>query len=100
MVLSMRGRHVDMVKLAAENADKLALGNASMNARGDMVGPGGSVVKTHEQVAREYHANNPKGVKQVALRDIKREVFVSPADAVAAVDPKLDAKQKKRKLAE
>ena len=95
----MRGQMVDMARLAAENAGKIALGNASMNARGDIIGPRGKVVKTQEQVTREYNSTNPKAVKQVALRDIKREVFVSPAEALASanIDP---VKPKKRKLAE
>ncbi len=80
---SMRGQVVDMTRLAAENAHKIALGNASMNARGDLIG-NGSIVKLREQIARDYHVANPKAVRQVALRDIKTEVFVSPAEAIAA----------------
>ena len=87
-VLSMRGRMVDMARLAAENADRVALGNASMNARGDVIGPGGAVVRTREQMTHDYHVNNPKAVKQVALRDLKQEVFVSPSEAVEQHRPK------------
>jgi hypothetical protein len=94
-VLSMRGQVVDMARLAAENADKVALGNASMNARGDLLGPGGRVVKTREQIARDYHTANPKAVKQVALRDLKQEVFVSPTEALERERPK-----SKRKIAD
>lgn len=93
-VLSMRGKVVDMARLAAENADRVALGNASMNARGDLIGPGGAVVKTREQITRDYHTSNPKAVKQVALRDLKQEVFVSPTDAIE------QQRQKKRKIAD
>lgn len=98
MVRSMRGKVIDMARLAALNANKIALGNASMNARGDLIGPGGRVVKSQEQIAREYHAVNPKGVRQVALRDIKREVFVSPQEAIATIEQTKTTK--KRKLAE
>ena len=98
-VLSMRGRTVDMARLAMEHGDMVALGNASMNARGDLLGPGGQVVKTREQIARDYHADNPKAVKrQTALRDIKTEVFVTPAEAVAAYEE--ETKPKKRKIAD
>lgn len=98
---SMRGQKIDMAKLAAENADQVAIGNASKNARGDIVGPGGIVMKTHEQIVREYHAKNPKAVKQMALRDINREVFVSPQEAVATAREKNPEKPKnKRKLVE
>jgi hypothetical protein len=94
MVRSMRGASVDMARLSAENAHKIAIGNASMNARGDRIGPGGTVVKTHEQITSEYHTSNPKAVKQVALRNIQQEVL-TPAEAVEEL-----RKSKKRKLAE
>jgi hypothetical protein len=99
LVRTMRGRMLDMARLAAENAKQVAVGNASMNARGDIVGPGGVVMKAREQIAREYHTKNPKAVRQVALRDINREVFVSPQEAVAIARDKIEpAKNKKRKL--
>jgi len=79
-VLTMRGQHLDMARLMAQNAHKIALGNASMNARGDII-DGGRVIKPREQIARDYHRGNPKAVRQVALRDISQEVFVSPAEA-------------------
>ena len=93
MVRSMRGKNVDMARMAAENATKVALGNAGMNARGDKLGPGGKVIKTHEQITSEYHTANPKAVKQVALRNIAQEVL-TPAEAVE------ELKKKKRKLAD
>ena len=94
MVRSMRGASLDMSRLAADNAHKIAIGNASMNARGDRIGPGGKVIKTHEQITSEYHTNNPKAVKQVALRNITQEVL-TPAEAVEQL-----RKTRKRRLAE
>lgn len=82
-VVSMRGVALDMGALAAKNEKVVALGNASMNARGDIVGPGGKVVKKREQVATEYYAANPKAVKQVALRDLSSEAFVTPDQVFA-----------------
>lgn len=81
-VVSMRGQQVDMAKLAATNSQKVALGNASMNARGDKIGPGGTVLKQREELTREYHQANPKAVKQVSLKDINEEVFATPSEAV------------------
>lgn len=91
-VRTMRGQSLDMARLMAQNAHKMALGNASMNARGDIV-ERGRVIKPREEIAREYHKHNPKAVKQVALRNIRDEV-VTPSEAWDAVK---DAK-KKRKL--
>ncbi len=84
-VTSMRGEVLDMGRMIAQNEKTVALGNASMNARGDIVGPGGKIIKRREQVATEYYAANPKAVKQVALRDISKEVFASPAEAVETI---------------
>lgn len=84
-VVSMRGEVLDMGRMIAQNEKTVALGNASMNARGDIVGPGGKIIKRREQVATEYYAANPKAVKQVALRDISKEVFASPAEAVETI---------------
>ena len=101
-VVSMRGQTVDMARLAAENANAIALGNASMNARGDIIEADGNVIKSREQITRDYHATNPKAVKQVALRNIQNEVFVSPAAAVAAQREALqdETKSKKRRIAD
>lgn len=84
-VVSMRGEVLDMSRLIAQNEKTVALGNASMNARGDIVGPGGKIIKRREQQATEYYAANPKAVKQVALRDISKEVFASPAEAISTL---------------
>lgn len=93
-VRTMRGQTLDMARLMAQNATKVALGNASMNARGDIV-DGKRIVKPREEIAREYHRSNPKAVKQVALRDLQNEIFITPAEAV-----KEGEKKSKRKLAD
>lgn len=82
-VKSMRGVLLDMSQLVSRNQRAVALGNASMNARGDIVNNKGEIVRPRAQVVPQYNANNPKAVKQVALRDISSEVFVSPAEAAA-----------------
>lgn len=86
-IKTMRGHDIDMSRFIARNESAVAIGNASMNARGDVVGPGGSIIKTREQVAQEYHRSNPKAVRQVGLKDLTDEVFSSPADALAALSP-------------
>jgi hypothetical protein len=83
-VKSMRGRVFDMSQLVANNQKAVALGNASMNARGDIVNRKGDIVKPRAQVIPQYNSDNPKAVKQVALRDIPSEVFITPAEAAAA----------------
>jgi hypothetical protein len=82
--VTMRGKMLDMGKLIAQNSHKKALGNAKMNARGDIIDPYGKVLVAREAVAREYHKTNPKAIKQVPLRNINQEVvtFDTPAQAV------------------
>lgn len=51
--VSYRGAIVDMELLKSQNQYKAAIGNAQMNARGDKIGRGGTVIKTREQLMQE-----------------------------------------------
>jgi hypothetical protein len=84
-ITSMRGQSVDMARLIAQNSHKVALGNAHMNARGDLIGKDGLVTVMREDIARDYHKSNPKAVHQMPLRSINKEVvaFDTPAQALA-----------------
>jgi hypothetical protein len=107
-VRSMRGKPLDVSVFLAAHGDKPAIGNAKMNARGDIIGPGGRVIKTSAQMLSEYNRSNPKAVsKQVSLKSIKTAEFnnsISPSDAVKkAKDAIPDLQQglkKGRKLVE
>jgi hypothetical protein len=54
--ISMRGEVVDFNRLRLANPTTPALGNASMNARGDILGQNGTILKTQEQVDAEWAA--------------------------------------------
>ena len=56
----MRGEPINMSALAAKHADQPALGNAQMNARGDILGKGGVVLKTQEQIEAEWAAEKAR----------------------------------------
>lgn len=56
----MQGRMVDIEKLRASNEGVRAVGNMNVNARGDMIGAGGQIVKTKEEQMKEYY-EAPKG---------------------------------------
>jgi predicted secreted protein len=85
---TMRGLDIDMSKLMASNSNAVALGNANMNARGDIIGNNGKVEIYREDLAREYHDKSKKAVKQASLRSISSEiakelpVYQSPAEAM------------------
>lgn len=88
IVKSSKGRPVDFSQLAAQNEGKVALGNASMNARGDIVSPTGEILTTAQTAAQEYHRNNPNAVRQVSIRDLAdATTFADPSVAVADLSP-------------
>ena len=63
MYRTMQGRMVDIEKLRGANENVQAVGNMKVNARGDILGPGGAVVKPKEKVMKEYY-QTPKGRAQ------------------------------------
>jgi len=52
--LTMRGRPIDYNKMRQNNSLKPAIGNAGVNARGDLLGKGGVILKTQEQIEAEW----------------------------------------------
>ena len=61
MYKTMQGRMVDIEKLRAANESVQAVGNMNVNARGDVLGPGGNVVTPKETVIQKYY-EQPKGM--------------------------------------
>jgi hypothetical protein len=47
---SMQGKEVDMHKLVMQNEMTVAVGNIKVNARGDELGPGGTIIRKREEV--------------------------------------------------
>ena len=61
MYRTMQGRMVDIEKLRAANESVQAVGNMNVNARGDVVGPGGAIVTPKETLIKKYY-EQPKGM--------------------------------------
>ena len=61
MYRTMQGRMVDIEKLRAANETIQAVGNMNVNARGDVLGPGGKVVTPKSEVITKYY-EQPKGL--------------------------------------
>lgn len=51
---------VDMEKIAIQHEKQVAIGNMGVNARGDVLGQGGKILKTREEVMKEYYEANPE----------------------------------------
>lgn len=49
------GKNVDMSSILARNEKTPAIGNMNVNARGDEISSDGSIVKTRDQVIKEYY---------------------------------------------
>jgi len=60
MYRSMQGRMIDIEKLRATNEDQIAVGNMNVNARGDVLGPGGQIITSKDKVIKKYY-EQPKG---------------------------------------
>lgn len=68
-----RGEIIDMNALAMKHPTTPALGNAKMNARGDLLGQGGIVLKTQEQIEAEWKRNKEMKTASVGISpDIKK----------------------------
>ena len=73
---TMQGKTVDIEKLRQQNETTVAVGNMNVNARGDEIGPGGTIIKTREQLMKQYY-EKPKGVVSTA-QEVRQENTVKP----------------------
>ena len=55
---SAMGKQIDVEHLLLKNEHVIAVGNLKVNARGDELGPGGKIIKTRDQLMKEYYALN------------------------------------------
>jgi hypothetical protein len=70
-----RGREFNMQAFAANQGDKIAVGNSGRNARGDLLGPGGKVIATKQEIAGRVHDRNTKpNSTKVKLNPLEQEV--------------------------
>ena len=80
MYRTMQGRMVDIEKLRAANESVQAVGNMSVNARGDVIGPGGAIVTPKETIIKKYY-EQPKGM--VSDTPTKGKPMPAPKEAQA-----------------
>ncbi len=87
---TMQGRYVDIEKLRAANESVRAIGNMSVNARGDVLGPGGQVVKPKSEVMQKYY-EQPRGM----VDDTPTRQRPAPVNNIA---PRADANAQSKEL--
>ena len=112
---TINGKPIDWDKIYKKNSQSIAAGNAKMNARGDIIGDSGKVIKTVEEIEEEYNDTNPNAVKHVSIKQdaIKNKQksdkqlkeqpeeqnFVSPSEALQqATNSTPKRKSSKRKI--
>ena len=88
MYRTMQGRMVDIEKLRSVNENVRAIGNMNVNARGDVIGAGGLVVKSKETIMREYY-EAPKGrASDVPTKRTSRQTAPVAENKVMTPQPK------------
>lgn len=63
-VKTMQGKTLDMEKLQLANEMTPAVGNVKVNARGDELGPGGQIIKTREEIMKDFYEKRNKNAVQ------------------------------------
>jgi hypothetical protein len=61
---SYKGKEVNVSQIVEQQAKTLSAGNMRVNARGDLIGAGGKILKTREQLENEYVDRNPNAAIQ------------------------------------
>mgnify|MGYP000562372586 CR=1 FL=1 len=106
---SMRGQVLDMQALTAAHEDTIAVtgGGTTMNAKGDILGPGGKIVKKAEQIAEEYQTLNTPAQQKVSIADTNRmkkfalkRQFLTPEEIQNQINELEKEKTKAKKQAE
>lgn len=58
-----RGKEINLQRILEDGAKTIAAGNMRVNGRGDLIGRGGKIVKTREQLELEYVSKHPNMAK-------------------------------------
>lgn len=89
---SNRGVPIDFDALMAKAGESTAVGNMKVNAKGDILGPGGEVMQSNEDRVRAYYKNNPRSSTSASLKGNVPTAKLQP-DAVAEVKTAATAKE-------
>lgn len=94
MAISYRGKQVDMVSLAKKYEKNIALGNAHMNGRGDIIGHKGKIVKTREEQLAEYYEGNKAVTEEINLKndsvkEVEKEVKKLQEESIIKAKPRV-----------
>jgi len=90
MYKSILGKEVNMEQLINQHEMTVAVGNVRVNARGDELGPGGKIIRKHEDVIKEISSSQivPDYTRPVAQAEkpVTQESTVTIPNPVPAVE--------------
>ncbi len=96
IIRSAKGANVNMGTLSEENSNAVALGNAKMNAHGDMVDRRGNITQKKEDIVQEYYKSSATVTHKISLKDAEAltpEQMMAKAKEMG-VEVKVDPKRK------
>ncbi|AUS02637.1 hypothetical protein NVP2275O_056 [Vibrio phage 2.275.O._10N.286.54.E11] len=82
-----RGKVVDLDALIMMNEQQVAVGNANMNARGDVLGKGGIVKKSVEEINEEYYQQQVRSQTQMHESPAVNKPKASAVEAEESIAP-------------
>jgi hypothetical protein len=68
---SMQGKVVDMEKLSLKHELTPAIGNMKVNARGDEIGDNGKIIRTREDILKDYYKDNARAIEEETSKRTK-----------------------------
>ena len=73
--ITNRGREFNMQAFVNNKGEAVAVGNSNRNARGDLLGPGGKVIATSQQITSEvYNRKSTQASTMVKLNPMEQEI--------------------------
>jgi len=75
------GKQVDMDHLRLTNEEVIAVGNMKVNARGDELGPNGTIVRTRNEVMSEYYNTQGSVIKKEPVSALSETQAIKQAQA-------------------
>ena len=86
---TMQGKEIDMEKLMNRNELMPAVGNIRVNARGDELGAGGSIIRKREDVVGAYYEGTTAAVNPRKQASAPTPVAATPV-AEETIDEAID----------
>ena len=86
---SAQGKTIDMIALIANNETVPSIGNMAVNARGDEILSDGTIIKTREELMKEYHNLSTMIPEDSPIPESVTDAAQIDADADADADNKM-----------